>query len=179
MSFFDSILEIVVGLFAKSEVSVSIPVGQSAPKEDSPKVGDTAKPISFILTHTRFCPDGIFGELIKEDGTFVAYTLEHSYDNKPKLADGDYTCVRGIHHLGPELKEINTFEIKGIPAFQGKNVTGVLLHPGNYNKDSEGCVLLGTSETDMMVGSSKEAFANFLKLVEGIKSFQLTVKSQG
>jgi hypothetical protein len=177
MSFFDSMLEIIVGLFAKNEVSVSIPVGQSSPKVDSPKIADKEKSMSFTLTHNRFCAAGIFGQLCEDGGAFVAYTLEHSYDNKPKLADGEYTCVRGIHHLGPELKEINTFEIKGIPQFQGKNVTGVLFHPGNYNFDSAGCVLLGNSETDLMVASSKEAFAGFLKMVDGLDSFHLTVKS--
>lgn len=177
MSFFDSILEIVVGIFAKSEVSVSIPVGQSAPKEDSPRVWDTVKPISFILTHTRFCPDGIFGELTKEDGTFVAYTVEHSYENKPKLVDGEYTCVRGIHHLGPELKEINTFEIKGIPPFQGHDVTGILFHPGNNGQsESSGCALMGSAITNNMVINSRATWQAFMKSLEGINSFQLSVK---
>ena len=176
MSFFDSMLEIVVSLFSKNEVSVSIPIGQDAQKEDKPKMEDK-KAISFTLEHNRFCPAGIFGQLCQDGGVFVAYTLEHSYDNKPKLVDSEYTCVRGIHHLGPELKEINTFEFKGIPQFQGKNVTGVLFHPGNYNSDSAGCVLLGNSETDLMVASSKEAFAGFLKMVDGLDSFHLTVKS--
>lgn len=121
-----------------------------------------------ILTRTRFVEAGIFGELSQDDGSFVAYSLEHSYDCKPKLPAGAYACVRGEHqlHSGP----IETFEITGVPGH-----SGILLHPGNSEGDSEGCVLLGTSVSGDSLLASKAAFEAFLALVSGIDTFELTV----
>lgn len=123
-----------------------------------------------ILTRTRFVQAGIFGELTEDDGSHVAWTLEHSYDCQPKLPDGKYVCVRGHHqlHSGP----IETFEIVGVSGH-----SGILFHPGNSEGDSEGCVLLGTSVSGDSLLASKAAFEAFLALVASVDSFQLTVTS--
>lgn len=174
-----SIGKTLLSLFMKKEVAVEIPLDK--PKEEAKPVVQNAPkldPVSdFLLIHNRFCPDGIFGELKTGDGKFVAYTLEHSYDNKPKLADGNYTCVKGPHRLHGMTEDFTTYEIKGIPDFDGKPVTGVLFHWGNYNKDSEGCVLLGSSQTPTMVVHSRDTWASFMTYLAGRDSFTLTVIS--
>lgn len=158
----NSVLKFILSLFSKNEPETpAAPVTEEAPK--------------FILTHTRFCEDGIFGKLEK-DGTLIAYTLEHSYDNKPKLANGTYACVRGPHRLHGMTEDFTTFEIKGVPDFQGVPVTGVLFHWGNYDKDSEGCVLMGSSETPTMITNSKQTWSDFIKSLDGTDSFELTVQ---
>jgi Family of unknown function (DUF5675) len=163
------------------EISVEIPIDAPKPvvepeKAPEPKVETKVAP-KFTLIHKRFCADGIFGELQK-DGQFFCYTLEHSYDNKPKLADGNYTCKRGPHRLHGMTADFETFEIMGIPHFNGVAVTGVLFHWGNYNKDSEGCVLLGSSETPTMVGNSRNEWAAFMHELIGFDSFELEVISE-
>lgn len=179
MDFLSTLAEFVIGLLGKkpvAEVKVQIPFDGPAP-EAAPKpiVSDSEPKSDYILTHTRFCSDGIFGELKKFDGTFVAYTLEHSYNNKPKLADGNYNCVRGPHRLHGMTEDFTTFEIKGVPDFNGQPVTGVLFHWGNYDKDSEGCVLMGSSETPIMITNSRSTWGSFMDSLNGIDSFNLTV----
>lgn len=125
----------------------------------------------FVLTRKDFTPDGIFSELTDDRGKLSLVTLEHSFDNKPKLYDGTFTCVRGIHQLdhgGP----FETFEITGV---QGH--TGILFHIGNYNKDSDGCVLLGMDRNDTMIEHSAIAFSKFIALTEGLQTFTLVVTS--
>ncbi len=124
----------------------------------------------FTLTHTNFADDGIFGILTDVSDGIVAYTLEHSYNKLPKLTDGTYTCVRGQHvlHSGP----IETFEITGVPGH-----SGILFHYGNYNADSDGCVLLGDGETATSVTDSRGAFTKFMARLVGIDSFTLIVTS--
>jgi hypothetical protein len=162
----------------KTAVEVSIPVdGPKVVEEVLQKAPKLDKVSDLILTHNRFCSDGIFGELKTGDSQFVAYTLEHSYDNKPKLADGSYTCVRGPHRLHGMTEDFITFEIKGVPDFNGKSVTGVLFHWGNYDKDSEGCVLLGSSETPTMITNSRKTWADFMDRFNGKDSFTLMVVS--
>ena len=67
-----------------------------------------------------------------------------------------------------------TFEITDVPGH-----TGILFHMGNYNKDSDGCVLLGeeavpTSEPTM-VTNSVVTFNSFMASQSGVDTFQLVV----
>lgn len=113
--------------------------------------------------------------LFDDEGTPIAVTLEHSYDGAPKLPVGAYTCVRGPHRLHGMDHDFETFEVTGVPGH-----TGILFHWGNYNKDSEGCILLGrvmtASPIGWMVTHSKETFAMWMAACGGRESFQLTVE---
>jgi hypothetical protein len=134
------------------------------------------------LTLTRFesRADGIFGMLTDAVGQRIAHTLEHAYDDgqggwTAKIPAGTFTCVRGDHLLDGMTTPFSTFEITGVPGH-----TGLLFHWGNYNSDSEGCVLLGYSEVDAggrrMITASRASFARFMQLQAGQDSFQLVVR---
>jgi hypothetical protein len=145
--------------------------------------------MNLTLRRTSFTSDGIFGTLFRDDSSILAYTLEHAYAADscgstswmPKLAPGTYTCARGMHKLEHMTTSFETFQVTGVPDFQGLPVTGILIHVGNYNKDSIGCILIGTSiigDTEgAMLAGSDIAFKKLLKEQYGIDSFQLTVKS--
>lgn len=120
------------------------------------------------------------------DGEKVAETLEHAYpdeaDNmcnyQPKLQAGEYKCVRGTHQLSGNSSKFETFEITGVSGH-----SGILFHVGNFNKDSDGCVLIGdktikacsAANSTLMVTNSKVAFAKLMKLLENVDSFTLIV----
>jgi hypothetical protein len=119
----------------------------------------------------RECKDtGIFSDLCAENGVKLYSTLEHSYDCKPKIPNGTFTCVRGKHRLHGMTEDFETFEITGVEGHQG-----LLFHCGNFNKDSEGCVLVGRTRSGDMVTSSREAFADFMEGLKGLDSFTLIV----
>lgn len=133
------------------------------------------------LTRTDFLESGIFGLLEAEDQSLELVTLEHAYavipdsmsssaTYAPKLPIGSYTCVRGQHTLEHHLTPFDAFEVMGVPGH-----TNILIHIGNYNADSAGCVLVGLNRKDDMITLSKQAFDLFMELQEGIDSFQLTV----
>lgn len=130
--------------------------------------------MTLTLVRKEFREDGIFSELLDEKGNFLAVTLEHSYDLKPKLYNGEFTCIKGLHRLHNNIA-FETFEIAGV-----KDHTGILLHPGNWQTDSEGCILLGIEIKDdpkgKMVTHSMIAFSKFMSKMEKVKSFQLVVK---
>lgn len=132
------------------------------------------KAVSFKLTRKQLRPDGIFSELIDQDGKLVACTLEHSYDNLPKIPNGTFDCIRGPHRLHGMTEDFITFEIRGIIGH-----SDLLFHWGNYNKDSEGCVLLGAAIAESTQGqwitSSKVTFSKFMTSLDGVNSFKLTV----
>lgn len=133
------------------------------------------------LVRTEFRPDGIFSELRDVSGDVIAVTLEHAYFDPlgaplPKLVDGSYQCVRGKHFLTGMTAPLETFEITDVP-----NHTGILFHIGNFNIDSEGCVLVGMAIAQIggrqAIAQSKLAFQKFMNFQTGYDEFTLTVKS--
>lgn len=127
------------------------------------------------LVRYAFKADGILGFLYDAENEQIAATLEHSYDGKPKLPVGTYQCVRGKHTLHSRPEPFETFEIMGVPGH-----TGILFHPGNWQGDSNGCVLIGrtASQSDLgsMVTNSRATFYRFMLDLDGIDSFTLTVE---
>lgn len=117
--------------------------------------------------------DGIFGEILDSRNRVVAYTLEHSYDLKSKIPAGVYQCVLGTHALHNGIP-FQAYELQNVPGH-----TNILIHMGNYNNDSEGCILVGEAITPsskgQMVTNSRTVFAEFMKLQKGAPSFTLTV----
>lgn len=137
--------------------------------------------MNLILKRREYRSDGIFSELYAEDETFIAVALEHAYPAgyEPekwiaKVAPGVYTCRRGEHRLFGMPDSFSTFEVLNVEGH-----SGILFHTGNYNKDSNGCILLGEEFADVLIGKmithSRSTFARFIALQEGVSEFTLTV----
>jgi hypothetical protein len=144
---------------------------------------------SACTTFRAFCLDikltrksaqlyGILGEISNAVGEVLYVTLEHAYKDGftfvPKLAPGVYTCKRGIHRLS-NLNPFEAFEVMGVPDFQNSPVTGILIHVGNYNNDSEGCILIAMKRGVGCILDSGDAFKAFMASQEGCDEFTLTV----
>lgn len=139
--------------------------------------------MDLILTRKDRRPDGIFSELRNQTGELLAVTLEHAYPSPfpegsgwaPKIPNGTYTCRRGQHRLHGMTEDFSTFEITGVAGHQN-----LLFHWGNYNKDSEGCVLVGKALAQAgaseMITNSRATFAELMELQAGLEHFTLTVQ---
>lgn len=133
--------------------------------------------MNLALTRKEFKKTGVYGELRDEHDALIAVTLEHVYQVNglwtPKVAPGTYNCVRHA----PNKLPYETFMLENVPDFQGKPVSGILLHCGNYNKDSEGCILVGLSVVSDMIAHSRAAFATLMHLQQGLDHFKLTINN--
>lgn len=108
-----------------------------------------------ILQRKRKNSGAIIGEL-SVDGVFECYTLEGPTVEIPA---GEYSIeVTYSPHFGCELPLLN-----GVP---GR--TAIRIHPGNTDKDTEGCILVGTSYTDSAVLNSRVAFAALFTKIKTI-----------
>ena len=125
------------------------------------------------LTRKLYREDGIFGELVSEDGTHIFQTLEHAYQTDdgwyPKVQEGVHPCIiyQSPKH-GYNVPLLNALEDQG-HTYE--------LHSGNYNADSIGCILVGLTQLlepngVMMITGSKTAFGQIMALgVSGIEVF--------
>ena len=138
--------------------------------------------MNLILTRTTYRRDGIFGAIVADEtGAHICLSLEHSYLQADgtfaaKLPVGAYQCVRGPHRLHGMQSDFETFEISGVVGH-----SNILFHWGNFNKDSEGCVLVGEhlikqADGTEMIDNSRYTFAKFMALQAGVNVFTLTVK---
>jgi hypothetical protein len=127
------------------------------------------------LIRAEWRPDGIFGQIISDDNQFKCVTLEHAYlvqgNWMPKIPVGEYECAR---RLSPRFN-FEVFEVLNVP-----NCTYIEIHPGNYNADSEGCILLGESAIEQpngekIISMSRQAFGQFMLMQNGLQTFKLTV----
>ncbi len=133
--------------------------------------------------------DGVFGILTDEKHNKIAVTLEHAFDAghgngsyTAKVAPGTYVCKRHP----PARLPYETFMLEHVPKFNGKDVTGILFHIGNYNSDSDGCILVGrniiptltdsSTSGDQMITSSKNTFLKLMDILKGLDSFTLEIQ---
>ncbi len=131
--------------------------------------------MDLFLTRIQLGQDGIFSELTDNVGLHVAFCLEHAYPTADggwfaKIPAGVYKCLRGQHRLAGMTAPFETFEISNIPGH-----SNILFHAGNFNRDSEGCILLGESISGSMILNSKKVFGSFMNMQAGVDSFLLTV----
>lgn len=123
--------------------------------------------------------EGIFGQIYAAGSPIKLFsTLEHAYPYDSsnmsftaKVAPGSYVCNRHA----PNRLPYETFEIMNVPDFQGNPVSGILFHVGNFNRDSEGCILLGMRSSNNAVIDSKVAFDQFMELQKGCDSFLIEI----
>ena len=128
--------------------------------------------MDFTLIRQPGSSMGIFGELeaSEPDGLLLS-TLEHAFMQpdgtfKPAVPAGVYTCKR---RLSPRFG-YDVFELLNVPGHDF-----IEIHKGNYNHQSDGCILLGMEQTATMITSSLEAFTRFMELQHGLDTFQLTI----
>ena len=125
--------------------------------------------------------DGTFGVLsVGEEGltsnlTPICLTCERPWlDNQRGIScipTGQYTC---IEVNSPKFG--HTFEVTGVP-----QRSEILLHKGNIDDDSHGCIILGESFArwstgQLSLGSSFLAFEEFLQQFKDQSSFSLTIR---
>lgn len=126
---------------------------------------------------------GTFGMLALGGHTWQ--TAEEDWRNNQRgkscIPAGIYALKRGMF-----AKHGDCFEVTGVP---GRSA--ILIHPGNTEEDTEGCILLGTERgflnvrdedapempmaRKMAVLHSKIAFAQFMAAMSGVQTATLAV----
>lgn len=99
-------------------------------------------------------------------------TLEPPWLNNEKkrscIPNDTYRCV-----INDSPKFGITYEVRGVP-----DRSGILFHIGNYSKDTEGCILLGSGfmPNEKGISDSEKAMSLFRQIVKSNSSAILTIK---
>jgi len=126
------------------------------------------------ITRTTSRSDGVFSTLAVNNFP-IAVCLERPWLDNAKsvscIPSGSYVAKRVI---SPKFGDV--FQVMEVP-----NRDHILIHSGNIDDDSHGCILVGESFTvwkdgSCSVASSKAAMEEFMKLLAGVSSFQLVIK---
>lgn len=141
--------------------------------------------LDLILMRDAQTPDGTFGTLALPG--YALFTLEEDWRDNAKgrscIPAGTYTLVRTIYYK----HGYETFEVTGVP---GRS--RILIHPGNTEEDTEGCVLVGLRIGQVQVPdedapgkpltmkravvASREAFRRLMETLADVDEATLTVR---
>jgi hypothetical protein len=97
-------------------------------------------PDVYTLVRQPFTDDGTLGEMFNPDGSHLCFTMELPWDDniadESCIPDATYTCVphNSDEHPG-------TWEVQNVP-----NRSGILIHNGNTDRDSLGCIIVGKEQ---------------------------------
>ena len=121
--------------------------------------------MKLLIKRLHKTQNSIIGEL-SIDGKFECYTLEDveresKIYGKTAIPKGTYEIVMTMSNrfkkIMPLLLNVEGFE-------------GVRIHSGNSAKNTEGCILLGTTRSVDFIGGSRQAIAKFyIKLAVALK----------
>lgn len=113
--------------------------------------------MNLLLNRETFTEHSTIGEL-SVDGTFFCYVLEDvarpiKIKHQTSIPAGRYKIT--ITHSTRFDRELPL--LNDVPGFEG-----IRIHPGNTDKDTSGCLLVGLSRAKDLVGNSREAFNTLL-----------------
>lgn len=102
------------------------------------------------------------------------YTIGKLYDGDTYLCDtleppknADHPCIdKGTYRIGYQYS--NKFGRKMPFLLQVNGRVGIMIHTGNYPKDTLGCILVGRNLAKGSVSKSKHTFQNVDAIIRGI-----------
>lgn len=113
------------------------------------------------LIRETYSKDSTIGKLYI-NGVFHCYTLEDmvrdiKVQNLTAIPKGKYEVIINFSN---RFKQLMPLLLK-VP-----NYEGVRIHWGNYSKDTEGCILVGSTKGVDFIGNSKQQYAKLLSILK-------------
>jgi len=133
-----------------------------------------------------YLPDDscVLGKLILPDG-WSCFTLERPWEQNQQ----NISCIpEGIYQLGMRSSSIvqrtsgGEFN-KGYEIQNVLNRTFIMIHPGNYIRNSKGCILPGknisySNKEGLMVTHSRDTFRNLMKRLSEHDDWQIDISTK-
>lgn len=129
--------------------------------------------MKLTLIRTQKNKNETIGELYVDD-EFECYILEDVVREPGVKVYGETAIPYGTYNVtitySPRFKR-NLPLLNNVP-----NFSGIRIHPGNFHRDTEGCLLPGTGKTENSVTNSRMAFKKLYEKLEKAKNITITIK---
>jgi hypothetical protein len=106
------------------------------------------------------------------DGVFECYTLEDVV--RPSKIYGEAAIPAGTYKVIINMS--NRFKRLLPLLLNVPNYEGIRIHPGNTDKDTEGCILPGVTRSVDFVGNSRVAFDALFAKMQKADSIEITIE---
>ena len=115
------------------------------------------------LIRKEFTPRTTIGDFLVDE-VFECYSLEDVVREVGVKVPGKTAIPEGVYNVA--LTFSNRFQrvlpvLIGVPSF-----TDILIHSGNTEADTEGCLLVGQTKAENFIGNSRAAFKVFFPKIK-------------
>ena len=139
------------------------------------KINQMKKPkANLLLIRDTFTDKSIIGKLYF-DGEFYGHTLELPWkDNEKRVS-----CIpKGVYEVKKRHTEESKYKYEHLHILDVENRELILMHVGNYPKNSKGCILLGNTRALNFVGESRKAFYKLMYDLGSFEKIELIIKNR-
>jgi hypothetical protein len=127
-----------------------------------------------LLIRDSFTDKSTIGKLYL-NGEFYGHTLELPWkDNEKRIS-----CIpKGVYEVKKRHTEESKYKYEHLHILDVENRELILLHIGNYPKNSKGCILLGNTRALNFVGESRKAFYKLMYDLGSFERIELIIKNR-
>tara|TARA_R100001594_G_scaffold35736_1_gene65264 strand:+ start:8526 stop:8933 length:408 start_codon:yes stop_codon:yes gene_type:complete len=129
---------------------------------------------NLLLIRDTFTDKSTLGKLYF-NGEFYGHTLELPWkDNEKRVS-----CIpKGVYEVKKRHTEESKYKYEHLHILDVENRELILLHIGNYPKNSKGCILLGNTRALNFVGESRKAFYKLMYDLGSFERIELIIKNR-
>ena len=129
---------------------------------------------SLLLIRDTFTDKSVIGKLYL-NGEFYGHTLELAWkDNKKRIS-----CIpKGVYEVKKRNTEKSKYKYEHLHILDVPDRELILMHIGNYPKNSRGCILLGNTRALNFVGDSRKAFYRLMYDLGSFEEIELIIKNR-
>ena len=130
---------------------------------------------SILIIRDEFTDKSVLGKLYL-NGEFYGHTLELTWkDNKKSVS-----CIpKGVYEARKRGgDESGKYKYQHIEILDVPDRSLILIHVGNFPKNTKGCVLLGTTRAFNFVGDSRKAFYKLMYDLQNFEELEVIIKNR-
>ena len=129
---------------------------------------------NLLLIRDTFTDKAVLGKLYL-NSEFYGHTLELAWkDNQKRIS-----CIpKGVYEVAKRHTEKGKYKYEHLHILDVPDRELILMHIGNYPKNSKGCILLGNTRALNFVGDSRKAFNNLMYDLGSFEEIELVIKNR-
>ena len=129
---------------------------------------------NLLIIRDQFTDKSVLGKLYF-NSEFYGHTLELAWnDNKKRVS-----CIpKGVYEVKKRHTEKSKYKYEHLHILDVPNREMILMHIGNYPKNSKGCILLGNTRALNFVGDSRKAFYKLMYDLGSFEEIELIIKNR-